>query len=72
MKHATIDWPPRYEVIGTDGQVFGPFASESRAALFATIKWPQQERDRNYTGRGWSILQRGRYASATIPLPSRA
>jgi hypothetical protein len=66
MKHDRID-PSladlrRYEVIDTDGRVFGPFKTEAKASFFATVRWPQQTRDRDYAGRGWSIVIRGSHA----------
>ena len=56
MKHITpLDLAPLYEVIGADGQLFGPFKSEARAAFFATVRWPEQQRDPDFGGQGWSI-----------------
>jgi hypothetical protein len=46
---------PIYQVIGSDGRAFGPFVSETRAAFFATVRWPDQQR-----GEGWSIRPIGR------------
>jgi len=61
MKHDQIDpsedyW--RYLVASADGrELFGPFASEAKATFFATVRWPQQDRDFNHSGKGWSIMR---------------
>jgi hypothetical protein len=50
-----VETQPIYQVIGTCGRAFGPFITETRAAFFATVRWPDQEQDDNKAGHGWHI-----------------
>jgi hypothetical protein len=63
MKHVT-DLSPLYEVVAVDGQTFGPFKSDAKAAFFATVRWPDQWRDYDFGGEGWSVQM---VAHATEP-----
>lgn len=49
----------RYELVGPDGRVHGPFASKAKAIDEAFWKWPGIEQDEDETGAGWNIRLAG-------------
>ena len=47
--------PVLYELVSYRGEIFGPFPSVQRAAMFAAVRWPGQDQDEERIGAGWDI-----------------
>jgi hypothetical protein len=53
--HRRTQVTTKYELVGRDGKIFGPYDSILEANRTAKEKWPDQNQDEDHIGDGWDI-----------------